>query len=79
MGLVLWALVAALAVSATLGYPKGPDWQHIFKQNYLKERKDLKYQYSPDTLADAYEITFQRSDPTIKRTRALEKGPGKNI
>ena len=78
MGLALWSIVSALAVSAPLGFPKGPDWQQTAKHKFSKEIKDVGYEFPHNTLAEGSEIIFQRVEPNLKRTRALEKKSGKN-
>ena len=78
MGLALWSIVSALAVTVTLGYPKGPDWQQTAKHTFSKEIKDVGYEFPHNTLAEASEIIFQRVKPNPKRTRALEKKSGKH-
>ena len=73
MGLALWALVSALAVSATLGFPKGPDWHQLTKHNDPSELKKPKYQSPLDKLAGASEIRFPGFESNTNGLPKLEK------
>ena len=79
MEFLLRSLVFALAVSTTLGYPKGPDLFRPIKDNFQREKKDLKHYPPIETLADADDIAFQRIEPNIEITRALEKRSGNKL
>ena len=79
MSFALWTLASALAVSLTLTFPRGADWQHPIKLNYPNGIKDVEYEFQHNQPAEASDIIFEQVRSNLKRTGALTKKAGKTI